>query len=516
MMPRRRRASSGLLSPPGKSPGKSPGNSPGNSPDKQQSNRPGQRSAQSPGDSPKLVRRSSSSGTMELVVPSLRPGGGPASGTSPAEASGEVSADNVPESGGAARPPGSRVPFSLSSKPAEVFRAIEQETEEELLAAAIELAPQPYAITGPRRTPVSVPRHEPLAAQLSNGEVTVPRAEVPPELLAALMPQPEDRRPARPPVRPPPMPGPAPREPMSGDQSSKVELLQSDLAFSDSASLPVGPNVELAQSDASFSDPQLAPVNPSQQQYAPENAGASAGVPGAASDPSLDAISAESTHSHLKPAPHRPEPEAEPELPAPASEPVPLAPPMERSAAVPAANRLWPYWVSGLSAALLSAGLTWYLTGPGAHHGNVAVQSADLAPVEHPPPVLFVPDAPIPDVEPPPAGETLPPPAPAVTAPVDAGGELALSSTPDGAEVYVNKKLVGRTPVTLHDLPTDKTLKVELRLDGYKSLQKRIKWRGKTRLEISADLRPEGDEAGAKPGADAPADKDKADSSPKP
>ena len=44
-------------------------------------------------------------------------------------------------------------------------------------------------ITGPRRTPVSVPRHEPLAAQLSNGEVTVPRAEVPPELLAALMPQ---------------------------------------------------------------------------------------------------------------------------------------------------------------------------------------------------------------------------------------------------------------------------------------------------------------------------------------
>ncbi|HRI51604.1 MAG TPA: serine/threonine-protein kinase, partial [Pseudomonadota bacterium] len=122
-------------------------------------------------DSAKLASRRSSSGTMEVVVPSLRSGGSSASSSSPEEPSGEVPAEG-PESLSGARRSGPRPVRSLVSKPSEVFRAIEPEVEEELLAGAAELTRETYALTAPRRLLSSGPRHEPLAAQLASAEVT--------------------------------------------------------------------------------------------------------------------------------------------------------------------------------------------------------------------------------------------------------------------------------------------------------------------------------------------------------
>jgi len=443
-------------------------------------------------DSPKLASRRSSSGTMEVVVPSLRSGGSSASSSSPEEPSGEVPAESMPETPSEARRSGPRPARSLVSKPSEVFRAIEPEVEEELLAGAAELTREPYALTAPRRILSSGTRHEPLAAQLASAEVTVPRAEVPPELLAALMPRAEDRVPAKPASVS--SPAAAPREPVAAEPSAKVELLQSDLAFSDPSHLPVGPSVELAQSDSHFSDPQFEIID-SKVGHAPVRGAPPGMLPGAASDPSLDAISAESTHSNLRPPPGRPEPD---DLP-PASYPEESIVPLSRTA------RMWPYWVSGLSAALLSAGLTWYVTGPGAHRASPPTEAADLRELAHPEVALILPGVPVSAVEPPPAGEPTPePPSPPAEPARPDGGELILTSKPEGAEVYINKKLVGQTPLTLRDQPLDKALKVELRLAGYKTQHKRIKWHSKLNLAVLVQLHPEGEaESGAgRPEAD--------------
>lgn len=438
-------------------------------------------------DSPKLASRRSSSGTMEVVVPSLRVGGSSASSSSPEEPSSEVPAESMPETPSGARRSGPRPPRSLVSKPSEVFRAIEPEVEEELLSSAAELTREPYALTGPRRSLSSGPRHEPLAAQLASAEVTVPRAEVPPELLAALVPRPEDRRPAKPAASsPPPPPEAVPRENVSAEPSAKVELLQSDLAFSEPSHLPVGPSVELAQSDSHFSEPQFELAD-SKVGHEPVRLPSQGSLPGAASDPSLDAISAESTHSNLRPPPRRPEPEEA----APAAHAEESIVPLSRTA------RLWPYWVSGLSAALLSAGLTWYITGPGAHRGSTPATVADLPPPAPPEVGLVLPAVPVSAVEPPPAGEPTPEaPSSPVAPPSEAGGELILTSKPEGAEVYINKKLVGQTPLTLRDQPVDRALKVELRLAGYKTQTKRIKWHSKLNLAVLVQLHPE-EEAGS-------------------
>ena len=188
--------------------------------------------------------------------------------------------------------------------------------------------------------------------------------------------------------------------------------------------------------------------------------------------------------------------------------------------------RLWPYWLSGISAALLSAGLTWYLTGSGAHRGGPIAQAADLMAPGSAGPALMLPDVPVPDTEPPPAGEPeAPPPSPPGPSAPAAGGELVVETKPAGAEVLIDKKPVGQTPLTLRDLPTDKPLKVELRLSGYKSVHKRLKWHGKTQLGVAVTLHREGEggsEGGDKPeplsptSPTSPASGDKSDSGPGP
>ncbi len=62
--------------------------------------------------------------------------------------------------------------------------------------------------------------------------------------------------------------------------------------------------------------------------------------------------------------------------------------------------------------------------------------------------------------------------------------------------MYINKKLVGQTPLTLRDQPVDRALKVELRLAGYKTQTKRIKWHSKLNLAVLVQLHPE-EEAGS-------------------
>ena len=449
-------------------------------------------------DGPGASRRGSSSGTIEVAVPSLRTGESSSSGNLALGASEQLSGDSA-SSGRRAprhtlRTHGALPPRPPASPPSEVFRAIEPEYEEELLAGAATLAPQPYALTG-RRVISTFPRHLPLAEQLASSEVTVPRAEIPPELLAALKARPEERAAASRAERE--AAAAAPRSPASLEQSSKVELLQSDLAFSDPSSISVEPSVELAQSDSHFSDPQLAPGD---RRPGPHPVADGAG------DASLDAISAESTHSNLAPPPRRPEPE--PALLSSANEP---------AVAAPTPQRLWPYWVSGLGAALLSAGLTWYLTGPGAHRGgptDANNRPVDLLLAGRSELTLILPETAIPDVEPPPTGEAPPTKSPGhVPAGHDSSegadsGQVTLNSKPEGAEVYLNKKLVGQTPLTLQDLPTDRDLKVELRLTGYPNLRKRIKWHGKTSLEVTVRLPAAGetDSAPGDDGADAKSD----------
>ena len=120
--------------------------------------------------------------------------------------------------------------------------------------------------------------------------------------------------------------------------------------------------------------------------------------------------------------------------------------------------------------------------------------------------MLFRSGVPVSAVEPPPAGEPTPePPSPPVAPASQDGGELILTSKPEGADVYINKKLVGQTPLTLRDQPVDKALKVELRLAGYKTQHKRIKWHSKLNLAVLVQLHPEGE---ADSGAGQPATED--------
>jgi serine/threonine-protein kinase len=477
---------------------------------------------------PTAPRRGSSSGTLEVKVPGQRAGAEKSS--PPAPPAPRRSGDTTPvpvaspldepspssSSTRDAEPPGPprrgretlrghsvapRAPRDASSAPAEVFRAIEPDVEEELMAGAAAVAPAPYALTGSRRLSGSLPRHEPISAQLSNSEVTVPRAEVPPELLKALMSGVDERS-----LRPTPQA--VPRQVATAEPSSKVELLQSDVAFSDASLVPVEPNVELSQHDGRFTEPR------------PDKSESTDGRAPAGGDPALDAISAESTHFSLKPPPKRPDVPDPLEATRPDESAAASQPQIEPAGNAPAAGRLWPFWVSGLGAALLSAGLTWYLTGPGSRRPVAPAASVDLLRSEADYPDLVLPAGSAPESEPAPAGEDAPPTAPAgeraPAEPAEAGhGEIALASEPPGADVYIAKKLIGQTPLTLRDLSTEQDLRVELRLAGHAPLKKHIKWRGKTSLDLKLKLKPEGEgpaAAGSSPEGGAPEGKSESNS----
>ena len=167
---------------------------------------------------------------------------------------------------------------------------------------------------------------------------------------------------------------------------------------------------------------------------------------------------------------------------------------------------LWGYVVTAVGAATFSSVITW----------NVATRIAQVTPppvvadasvaAVDPPPVLWVPDD-APQEEPP------PPPlasgAEASPALVGAGrdgsgaaatsqrsaaeevagtGTLRINSVPEGAEVYIQRKLIGKTPLELNEQPLDTDVKVELRLPGYQKKKKRLHWNGKTELDVTLKL----------------------------
>ncbi len=67
-------------------------------------------------------------------------------------------------------------------------------------------------------------------------------------------------------------------------------------------------------------------------------------------------------------------------------------------------------------------------------------------------------------------------------------GELELRSTPTGAEVVVNGRVRGVTPLTVGELPRDKDVQVDLRLRGHKEAHRTYQFGEQKRLEASVPL----------------------------
>ena len=165
----------------------------------------------------------------------------------------------------------------------------------------------------------------------------------------------------------------------------------------------------------------------------------------------------------------------------------------------PARGRgLWGYVLTAVGAATFSSVITW----------NVATRTVNR-PIEEPPvdaavgapdlsPTLWVPeDAPL--EEPPPAPLLLPPgvasdtpskpdDSAAKAAATDGTGTVRINSTPEGAEVYVQRKLVGKTPLELNEQPLDSDVKFELRMTGYKKKRKKLRWNGEQELDVTIKL----------------------------
>ena len=71
-----------------------------------------------------------------------------------------------------------------------------------------------------------------------------------------------------------------------------------------------------------------------------------------------------------------------------------------------------------------------------------------------------------------------------------ARGMLDVTSTPPGAEVYLDAKYVGETPLKLKDLPRDKNeLRLVLRKDGYRDYPAVLTWNDETQLPLDVKLK---------------------------
>ena len=68
------------------------------------------------------------------------------------------------------------------------------------------------------------------------------------------------------------------------------------------------------------------------------------------------------------------------------------------------------------------------------------------------------------------------------------GAELTVSSTPGGAEIEIDRKVAGNTPLTVPLSHGEHW--VTLRKDGYRLWRRRIKTQGSP-LELNAELLPE-------------------------
>lgn len=71
---------------------------------------------------------------------------------------------------------------------------------------------------------------------------------------------------------------------------------------------------------------------------------------------------------------------------------------------------------------------------------------------------------------------------------VPATGTLDVSTAPQGADVIVNGRSGGVTPVRVGDLPPNEDVTLELRLRGYKVVYKTLSWEGKRALSVALPL----------------------------
>ncbi len=275
----------------------------------------------------------------------------------------------------------------------------------------------------------------------------------------------------------------------------KLELMQSDVSFDDGSNTPGRPAVELAQSD------DFAPLGSLAQRpdtKPPKKAAQSSGERNAVTieaEPSgqIDIISTEFTHEALDaPAGVR------------AGSPAP-----ETSVEVGASRSRWLFIVAGVSAAAISAALTWFLV-IGPQRQKDSVVPVDLARMEDlatPPDLALAQsrgDGGAKDDQPTSPDSIAKPDKPAsetnrAVAAEDkqkpTAGQVLVRSDPPGATVLIDKQEVGVTPLLLLDRTPGEDFKIELKLDGYKKGRKRVKWKEKDRLEIKVKLHSETEEA---------------------
>jgi hypothetical protein len=265
-----------------------------------------------------------------------------------------------------------------------------------------------------------------------------------------------------------------------------MELLQSDVSYDQHHSLPDSPAVKLQQSDEFRTQrPKLSSTQPQTSSSKPlvgKSSGENRAV-NLTAEPSgqIDIISTEMTHDALD---------------------APLdvrgsVPPPDPSSEVSDPRSRWLFVLAGLSAAVISAALTWFLVIGPQRSQRVTASPEDLAqavdlgspPDLQPSPVPIEPSKPTsPDGDKP------------KTLPVEgkqraSAGQVLIRSEPPGATVLVDKQPVGETPLILADRTVGEDFKIELTLDGYKKGRKRIKWKSKDRLEIKVKLQSIADEA---------------------
>jgi hypothetical protein len=69
-------------------------------------------------------------------------------------------------------------------------------------------------------------------------------------------------------------------------------------------------------------------------------------------------------------------------------------------------------------------------------------------------------------------------------------GTLAVTSTPSGAEVFINNHAVGRTPLTLDDVDPFVPSRVEVRLRGHKPQVQEVAWNAQEAATLDFALAP--------------------------
>jgi serine/threonine protein kinase len=266
----------------------------------------------------------------------------------------------------------------------------------------------------------------------------------------------------------------------------KMELLQSDVSYENQASQQDGQGLTMAQSDAFVGQkPKEGPKSgPLPSLRASQKIGKSSGENKAlnlVAEPSgqIDIISTEMTHESLE---------------APAD--LRASQPPEPSVEVSESRSRWLFALSGLSAAVVSAALTWFLViGP---QRNQRPQPAieDLTAVADlgSPADLSTPGDMTTASSTERAADTNTS-IPAEEKQRPTAGQVLIRSEPPGATVYIDKAEIGVTPLLLTSRPPGEDFKIELKLDGYKKGRKRVKWRDKDRLEIKVKLQSEAEEA---------------------